>query len=203
MPFCATSALFQDDDLVLAVIAGFILFFLYARLRVGDALRFPVEPYIDGDFVELNAEGTKTMNCLSTRRMKKQPIPIAAPVIGVTGSNWAERWLTVRRGLGLNATLDRALMRDPTPSGGWRRACMFPTEVANWVVYSLKFYGVPVEELDNVGAHSLKATLLMWLQGLDRPKAYMDLLGYHTGPKKGTHREYTRHELSPALRLET
>ncbi len=129
------------------------------------------------------------MNCLSKRRMKKQPIPIAAPVIGVTGSNWAERWLTVRRGLGLNATLDRALMRDPTPSGGWRRACMFPTEVANWVVYSLKFYGVPVEELNNVGAHSLKATL--------------NLLDYHIDPKKGTHREYTRHELSPALRWET
>ena len=64
-------ALFQDDDLVLAVIAGFILFCLYARLRVGDALHFPVEPHIDGDFIELNAEETKSMNCLSQRRMKK------------------------------------------------------------------------------------------------------------------------------------
>ncbi len=45
----------------------------------------------------------------------------------------------VRRQLGLDASVDRTPMRDPTPSGGRRRARMSTMEAGNWLVYILRF----------------------------------------------------------------
>ncbi len=53
---------------------------------------------------------------------------------------------------------------------------MSTTEAGNWLGYILRFMGVDLAELDNVGAHSLKSTLPTWLQELDCPENYLNML---------------------------
>ena len=57
--------------------------------------------------------------------------------------------------------------------------------------------------LDNVGAHSLKATALSWLAKFMAPEKVRRLMGYHVKPKDKTVLIYSRDALAAGLQVLT
>ena len=72
------------------------------------------------------------------------------------------------------------------PGGGWSLAKLSTSEASVWLCEVLKKYSLNPAVLDNVGAHSLKATALSWLAKFMAPEKIRRLMGYHVKPKDKT-----------------
>ena len=88
----------QGGEKTSCILAGFVLFAIYARGRVGDLARIQKEPVIDASgalasYMEVEAEKGKTMR---GRRRQRLGFPVVAPRSGMVGA-WADTWLEVRR----------------------------------------------------------------------------------------------------------
>jgi hypothetical protein len=107
-----------EDD-VEGILAGAALFCLYARARVGDLRRSPVDPIMDmaaggrGGFVQGAFFEHKTAKAGS-----KVSLPIVAPLPGVSGRDWASPWLDRRIRLRLCAADCGTLLPAPSSDGG-------------------------------------------------------------------------------------
>jgi len=88
------------------VLAGFVLFCVYARLRVGDASRTNCEPTLDvhPETGEGYVEGGVLEHKFSFRSKSRLRLPVAGSAIGVSGYMWARAWLSYRGCQGLNAS---------------------------------------------------------------------------------------------------
>ena len=101
------------------MLAGFALFCLYTRTRVGDASRI-IEPTVD-----LRPDGSGYINAgmlehkTSSRVRSKISLPVGGAAVGVGGSSWASHWLARRARAGLNAATDGCLMPAPGYGGSW------------------------------------------------------------------------------------
>ncbi len=102
-----------------AVIAGTVLFAVFARARVGDLTRCPFEPQLD-----LNREGggyveTKFVQHKTARPGAQRSLPITASALGVLGRPWARHWLQARSRAGLRAEDQGTLLQQlPQKVGG-------------------------------------------------------------------------------------
>jgi hypothetical protein len=190
-----------EEDLE-GVLAGAALFCLYARARVGDLRRSPVDPILDiaaggrVGFVQGAFFEHKTAKAGS-----KISLPIVAPLPGVTGRDWASPWLDRRHRLRLVAAECGTLLPAPAAGGGWTSVPMKTVEFGVALRTLLLNGGFTAEALDAIGAHSLKTTTLSWMAkaGVDRDSRRA--LGYHVRADERSMEAYSRDSLAGPLRL--
>ena len=184
-----------------ALHAGTALFAVFARARVGDLRRCSVEPVLD--MTDDNLTGyieTRFAEHKSARPGSRRALPIVAAAFGLTGIPWASLWLEARAAAGVSAPDSGSL----TPALGvglnWLKVAYLTPEFAAAFRGILLKSGFSHDDLDNIGAHSLKATCLSWSAkyGLDRETRRM--LGYHAVPGDRSMDAYARAPLAGPLR---
>ena len=180
--------------------AGAVIFGIFARARVGDLRRCDVEPFLDIDggkqsgYVETRFYDHKT-----ARPGTRRALPVCAPACGVTKVPWAELFVKARSDMKLNAevgTLLPALGAD----GSFTSVSYSTPEFAIVIRHLLLKAGIEQSQLENVGAHSLKATCLSWVARFGLSRDDRRILGYHAEPGDRSVAAYARSDVSPALR---
>ena len=184
------------------ILAGFVLFCLYTRTRVGDACRIGVELTVD-----LRPDGSGYINSgmlehkTSSRVRAKISLPVGGAAVGVGGSSWASHWLALRARAGLNAATDGCLMPAPGYDGSWSRKRITTHDTTVWLREILRVIsGMEPARASSIGSHSLKATLLSWAAKFGIAPAARRKLGGHVKPKDVTLTTYSRDELAGPLR---
>jgi hypothetical protein len=192
----------DSEEDVEGILAGAALFCLYARARVGDLRRSPVDPILDiaaGGRVGF-AQGA-FFEHKTAKAGSKISLPIVAPLPGVTGRNWAAPWLDRRHRLRLVAAECGTLLPAPAADGGWTSVPMKTVEFGVALRALFLKGGFTAEALDAIGAHSLKTTTLSWMAkaGVDRDSRRA--LGYHVRADERSMEAYSRDSLAGPLRL--
>ena len=183
-----------------AVLAASTLFAVYSRSRVGDLRRCSKEPSLEIDgartlgFLETHLEEHKT-----ARPGSRRALPVAAPVFGLTEHCWGEDFVVARRTAGVTAgdgsSLVPALVGDDF-GGVPYKTTEFSTAFRALLV-KLGFR----DQIEHVGAHSLKTTLLSWAAKFGVDRDHRRLLGYHAAPGgDGTVDIYARDVMAVPLR---
>jgi hypothetical protein len=179
-----------------AVFVGFIVFLVHARLRFGDAQYIDTEPEVVGEFLEAVMPRTKTSGRAGRR---KRLLRVAAQAVGVSGKPWAAAWLAARAAEGLSASKDAPFMPS-LRSDGWGPSAMSNTEATEALRAVLVRGGVREQDVDSVGMHSCKTTLLAWAAKAGLQLAVRKLLGYHTSSADETAVLYSRDAMAGPLR---
>ena len=197
----------DDNTLRDRTVAGFILFCVYCRLRVGDAARIVREPTLDvnRDTGEGYINAGMIEHKTSYRVQNGLSLPVSGAAIGVSGLRWASSWLGLRAHQGLSASSLSPLMPSPAIDNTWDRHRRLETsECTIWLREILiRISGLTSERAGGVGSHSLKATLLSWSAKFGLSAATRRRLGGHVKPKDRSLKEYSRDELAgPMLELD-
>lgn len=175
------------------------LFFLaqtYLRSRYsglcGASKLLPDFTFDRSGFLEAHTLCSKTQTTASAKRTF---LPMTALERGVTKDSWAQQFIAEREKQGLSSY--RWLLPVPTP-GGWLDEPLSVGRAARWLKFLLAQMGH--KDLDDVGTHSCKTTLLMWCAawGLDLP--VRSLLGYHVPESGQSVLVYSRDAMSMPLR---
>ena len=184
------------------ILAGFALFCLYTRTRVGDASRISVEPTVD-----LRPDGSGYINSgmlehkTSSRVRSKICLPVGGAAVGVGGSAWASHWLALRASAGLNAATDGCLMPSPGYDGSWSGKRITTHDMTVWLREILRVISdMEPARASSIGSHSLKATFLSWAAKFGIAPASRRKLGGHVKPKDVAMTTYSRDELAGPLR---
>ena len=167
------------------VLAGFLLFCLFARLRVGDATRLDQEPTLDviSDSGEGYIEAGLLEHKTSSRVKARVRLPVAGSAIGLSGSKWAKTWLDLRSSQGLNASTDKCLITSPGIDGTWTRKRLHTSDCTTWIRELFKrILDLDSARLGGLGSHSLKATLLSWSAKYGLTASVRRRLGGHVKP---------------------
>ena len=160
------------------VFAAHCLLCIYGRLRFGDHQNIEEEPVVEDEFVECGLTVHKTNNLAGRAR---RLLPVVAPSEGVSGLDWGSSFIRLRQESALRASPQTPFLPDPILDGGWSLGKLSSTEASMWLCELLHKFGVPKEKLTNVGGHSMKATAVSWMAGME-PKQSR-LIGYHIKPK--------------------
>ena len=180
------------------VLAGAALFAIFSRSRIGDLRRCAKEPVLDtvGDFGYME---TAFLEHKTARAGTKKALPIVAPARGLVGP-WAQDWARTRRGAGLDAAKNGTMLPALGDNGQWLNVSYTTVEFASAVREVLLRRGVPGESLNNIGAHSMKATLLSWAAKFGIDKVTRRTLGYHAEPGDRSVETYSRDAMAAPLR---
>lgn len=189
------SILTQADNLQEKVFAGHCLLCLYGRLRFGDSQNIQEEPQLEEEFLEAGISMHKTD---SLHGRARRMLPVAAPAIGVTKTNWAADFLQARKDAGLRGGPERPFMPAPL-LGGWSPGKLKTPEAGMWLREILQKYSIVKLDLTNTGSHSLKATTLAWLAKAGVAEKTRRLLGYHVKPADRSMVIYSRDALASGL----
>jgi hypothetical protein len=184
------------------ILAGFLLFCVYGRLRVGDASRISSEPVLD---VSSTGEGYIESGMLehktSSRVKSRLVLPVAATAVGVGGTHWAEVWLALRKAAGLDAAVSKTLMQAPGLEGSWTAKRLPTSECTTWLRELLRqVTGAEGARAAGLGSHSLKATMLSWVAKFGLPAGPRRRLGGHVKAGDRSLVEYSRDEMAGPLR---
>ena len=95
-------------------------------------------------------------------KVGRRLLPVACPVPGVSRERWASSWLYHRELQGLVAGVGKPTMPAPLHNGGWSTLPLGPSDAATWLREILSGAGF-AEEIQSVGTHSAKATVLSWM----------------------------------------
>ena len=180
------------------VFAGHCLLCVYGRLRFGDSQGIEAEPYIDGEYLEAGTSMHKTDSLFGRAR---RLLPVAAPAVGVSKTNWAVAFLQARKDAGLRAGAGRPLMPAPITGGGWSPGKLRTSEASVWLCEILQRYSLGPQNVSNIGAHSLKATALSWMAKAGLPEKTRRFLGYHVKPKDKSLIIYSRDSMAGPLEM--
>ena len=120
---------------------------------------------------------------------------------GVSSSTWAVNWATARFVAGLDAQRQNTLLPALGSGGAWLHVPWTTPEFAAAFRGTLLRAGFDHHELENIGAHSLKATCLVWAAKYGLPKDVRRILGYHVAPGDRTMETYSRDSVAHPLRL--
>ena len=184
-----------------AIHAGTALFAVFSRARVGDLRRCGVEPLLDltddksSGYIETRFTEHKT-----ARPGSRRSLPIVASAYGLTDICWGNLWLRARSAAGVSASASDSLTPALGVDRGWLDVAYLTPEFAAAFRRVLLNAGFTTDDLENVGAHSLKVTCLSWCAkfGLDRETRRM--LGYHALPGDSSMDAYSRAPLAGPLR---
>ena len=183
--------------------AGCFLLCIYMRARFSDMQHMTdivVDEVNNGGKVcgYIEAKVTRSKSAYTTER-KTMFLPMAAPLIGVSGKDWIRQWQQARmlsavpRGDGLPLL--------PQPAGnGWLRVPMTASMGGDWLRKILVALGFDHGQTQNIGTHSCKATCLSWMSKAGVDIASRRLLGYHVDPSTKTCLVYSRDAASGPLR---
>ena len=164
------------------------MFVVYSRARWGDAMH-SCSLLQDKDeagrtrYVEAEPAVHKTMHASMYRH---RMLPLVAPALGVVHTPWADRWLEVRRSLGISLAPDHAMMPAPSSEGQPTQRPLSATEAGAWLRKVL-FGNKDQLVHKRVSAHSMKATTLSYAAkfGVDAETRLQ--LAYHVGGFKMLH----------------
>ena len=184
----------------MTVMASTTLFAVYTRTRIGDLRRCTVEPVVELSsggsvgYLETKFHDHKTAKPASTRAL-----PIAAPVHGLTGSVWGVKYVLARKSAGTTAD-DGSCLVPAVAEGGILNAPYTTNEFSIALRSLLCTLGFSEDEVKNIGAHSLKATVLSWAAKYGMEKDHRRLLGYHVAAGDRSADTYARELLAAPLR---
>ena len=190
-----------------AVMLGFLVFCVHARIRCSDASRVRLEPVLDeaadsdpiSSFVEASSTGAATKTGQTAKRARLS-VPMVALSRGLSDLPWAKSWLSLRANAGLNASEDECLQRELLANGTFGAGRVKPGQATDWLRRLLLKLGVEAAGLSNVGSHSCKATLLSMAAkgGLSRDDRRT--LGNHVAPNDRSVDIYSRDVMAAPLR---
>ena len=101
--------------------------------------------------------------------------------------------------MGLCASTQGTLIPAASTSG-WHEVALTTQEFAAAVRVVLSKLGCTAEQLENIGAHSMKCTVLLWSAKAGLPRHSRRLLGYHIAPGDKTMEIYSRDSMAAPLR---
>ena len=182
---------------------GVCLFAVYARARIGD-LR-PIEKLAldtNDDFTYGYLEAHSTSHKM--RRVGNRlglPLPLIAPLRGVTEQVWVQSFVTIAHEVGLDLDGWRQgnpLLPAPDRLGRWTQRATTSEELGSWLRAVLE--GGGFANLDKVTGRSCKATTLSHLAkwGADEPTRA--ILGHHSSKGKSVF-VYSRDQQAAPLRV--
>ena len=183
-----------------SVVAATALFAVYARARIGDLRRCLQEPALD--VASNRATGflqTAFMEHKTAKPGTRRALPVAAPIFGLTMHVWGEEFLLTRCSAGLRAE-DGGSLVPALGVGGWLKMPFTTTEFATALRALLSRKGYSAQQLGNIGAHSLKSTLLSWCGKFGLHRDDRRMLGYHVLPGDVSADTYVRDLMAAPLR---
>ena len=175
-------------------VLGHCLFALHSCARWSDLMALAEEPEIDDVVVMANSKRTKTSRGLKRLRV---PIPFVGMSEGVSGRNWAATWLEARKKTGL--TVDPSV-RKLASNVAFGAEHMDATTASRHLRAFLVEAGCPAGQRQNIGAHSLKATLLSWSARWSMKASSRRILGKHSERKDHSMLTYSRDICIAALK---
>ena len=208
---CLEIAACHLEDAFLSAAAGFLCLCTYGRLRCSDGNKLSsvaVEETFVGSCVTkgfLEAAITKSKTSKSKEK-QTMFLPVVVPMIGLTGCNWFRAFESSRRALRL---ADIPGSREDAVDGA--ELCVFPSwrswlakspkpvdaeELGLLLTWILQKCSVPAWMLENIGSHSLKATLLTACGKYPLPVEDRQLLGYHVLRREASVLNYNRDNLA-------
>lgn len=186
------------------VFSGFMLFLAYGRVRNSDTyscIRILWDFVgVDEGFVQVDVADTKTSRSIAKRN---RFLPCICPRLGLSDEPWTDAWRLARDDAGLSTAqftdAQFPLMPAPLLTGGWSDRPLSASEVRRWLAELLQI-GDEEVELDHLGSHSGKATLLSWMSKVGASPAIRRHLGYHVEPGDVTMLTYSRDAAAEPLR---
>ena len=191
-----------DESAWNRVFAGCSLMGAYGRARWEDLMRTEKIIWDEDDrgiltFIECSVDVHKTAHA---RQMKGVLLPVVAPAIGVTESNWGALWRQARQALGIKDPQDGGVMM-PAPDAdmGVTDRSLESDEAGAWL--RLLLYG-SISKLDTrrISSHSLKCTCISYATKFGASPDEILLLGYHCGGHQMAI-TYGRDSASPSVLL--
>ena len=190
-----------DGDERQRVVARSFLYMVHARLRLSEVVRLQEEPeldVVDGvGFIEAQTV-SDVIKSGQTKRRRGFKVPLVGIATGLLGLPWAQAWLDLRKKHGLRADLQGTLFPRLTRAG-WATGSPSCAEANAWLGAFMSNCGPAKNELQLVGTHSCKATLLSWCWKFGVKGELRRLLGGHSKPKERTMLEYSRDALAGPL----
>ena len=177
------------------IFAGFCVLLVHLRSRFGDGMHICVEPFVDGHLVEAFVSTTKTSNRINRRRRLLCMVGFA---FGVSGQPWAANWLRAREAEGLEASEGAPFMPRPLAGGGSGKP-LSNAEATTWL-RRLLCNEASQPQLQQVGMHSLKCTLLSWAAKYGLDLDTRRFLGYHVKSTDETPLLYSRDAAAAPVR---
>ena len=184
----------KKDSVQEAAVLGQCLFALHSCARWSDLLALAEEPQLDEAVVTVNSKRTKTSRGLKKLRI---PIPFVAIRHGVSGQDWASSWLSARKASGLQQ--DPSVKKMLT-SASFGADQMDSTTASRHLRAFLIEAGCPPSPKQNLGTHSLKATLLSWAARWSMKASSRRILGKHSDRKDHSMLTYSRDVCIAALK---
>ena len=182
-----------------AIFAGYVCFIIHCRLRWSDGQHCVQEPTMDVSegrgFLEASLYHHKTAK---KRRLKVlRLLPAACVLPGLSGEDWASKWLANRKAAGLAASLTCPTMPAPMRDGSWSRLPLTSSEAVVWLREIL--HPFVNRNIQDIATHSAKATVLSWMAKANVPISIRRLAGYHAKPGDKSALEYSRDAAAPVL----
>ena len=176
------------------IIAGHMLLCLGSCSRFGDSIKLAslsVNSHNGLQIVEAESMSYKT-----ARKDRQNKL---LPLIGLgrffSKTPWAAQWMDLRAKYGL--TLDPALPAWSEIKQDWLKRRMTTGEAHLFLKEFMASSGFSEEELDRIGCHSLKCTLLSWAsKGAYLPISDRLLMGHHLSRENQSAVVYSRDELT-------
>ena len=180
------------------ILAGHILFCVYARARWGDhqsieQLLWDLAPDGSG-FVQGNTRNAKTS---VTAAQRTRFLPLTAPLRHLGPREWWQAWRHDREAENLEVGPGIPFLPAPDAKGGWSNRALTTGEAGSWSRELLRAMG---NDAEGTGAHSCKVCLLSWMAKYGAEESVRLMLGYHVGSSKDTMLHYSRDALSGPLR---
>ena len=187
-----------------AIVAGAALMATFGRCRVGDLRRCSVDPV--ADIAPLSWAGTLETRFIThktARAGSSRALPIAASAFGLRASegSWGTAWLAHRRAAGLRADVDGTILPAYIRGVGWSSVAYTTAEFAAAFRGCLLRAGASLSDLENIGAHSLKASMLSWAAKFGVSLEARRLLGYHVSAGDKSALVYSRDAMAGPLRM--
>ena len=175
----------SDDDWN-RLMSGACLFCVYARARWSDFIhsgKMSLDRFSDGSiaYVEMDVAVHKTMFA-SARRFRY--LNLAAPGLGVHGTDWVSKWIEAFEKLGIDPFTDipGCVMPAPDSEGRPLARALESDEAGCWLRLLLGEKTVRSESSRAISTHSMKATMLSF--AAKRGHSHQDRLslGHHVHP---------------------
>ena len=173
----------ESEEIWNRVMAGMILFCVYARARWSDAQHAEamLEDRDSDGIIQFLEAKTAVHKTARAYHLRHQFLPMAAPAYGVTDDNWGFQWTHARRVLKVDDLNRYPLMPAPDSVLEPTRRPLTTQEAKLWMHELL---GDSLSKASKITSHSCKCTCLSYLA--KRGASFEDrlILGYHANSMK-------------------
>ena len=181
------------------LLAGHLLHLLYARCRWSDLLAVQ-NLELDSDIKYLELE-TQVHKGAKSTDMKSKLLPIVAPCLGVTSTNWAQLYIDLRLQAGLDGPGVKPGHMMPAPDGisgdAWLDRYVTSEEGADFLRLLLQRKKVVGRR---ISTHSMKSTAISWTSKFGLSVETRAILARHSSSLSNPTILYSRDIISAALR---